>query len=497
MISCLGCRLTDRAGNGIAIAWWRQALKGATIEQLHKSWSFSTSLKDVAFAGKYFNIIALAALTTKLTIVDNMLMQRATSTVNAQDPPVNISNVNLWANESIPVTGAVGGRSGAGELLTPEFNIDLFIWLQNGGLVPAYGAGCEGVCFLKVPAAGFEFDCTAPIVTPINYGYETANASVYASNHNGSLQNTTYDYSPTVFNLAFGAGETDPYNPVTFTVNTSAYSYLTMDVLFTNAKDAGSNGNGGCPGTLTKQTCQLRPAVVEYPVMIQNSSNSLLNASSTLSAQLMNGAMSFDTQEDYISEEGSNSFGIFNRTNKQMNGFSIVEYNNISPLSGGNGNGYGTVPALAGIQQALNMYVGGNAWMYFDGIYGFQLNQTGNAQQYLMNAPSGFQCGYQYSNPVTPGGDWILNSVMKSINQIMFTLATDVYYNSDSSEDESTPLGKDYNATVYRDSVHYVTHEPYMWGAFASMLMCITLVLPTYWGYWQLGRKVSFSTRRT
>ena len=80
----------------------------------------------MALAGRYFNIIALAALTTKLTIVDNMLMQRATSTTNAQDPPFNISTVNLWANESIPVTGAVGGRSGAGELLTTEFNIDLF-----------------------------------------------------------------------------------------------------------------------------------------------------------------------------------------------------------------------------------------------------------------------------------------------------------------------------------------------------------------------------------
>jgi len=280
-------------------------------------------------------------------------------------------------------------------------------------------------------------------------------------------------------------------------IQTSAYSYLTMDVLFTSATNAENDGGStdiGCPGTVTKQSCQLRPAVIEYPVMIQNTSNSLLNTSSTMSAQLMNGAMTFDTEQDYNDEEGSGKFDSFDRDNKQMDGFKVLGYNNISPLSGGSMAGYGTVPALGGILQAFNMYLGGNAYMTFDGIYGFQLNQTGNAQQYLTNAPSGFQCGFQYSNPVAPGDDWILNSVMKSINQIMFTLATDVNYNAELMDDDSTPQGKNYNATVYRDSVHYVTHQSYMWGAFASMLACVLLVVPCYWGYWQLGRKVCVSS---
>nr|OQO05984.1 hypothetical protein B0A51_18122 [Rachicladosporium sp. CCFEE 5018] len=67
-------------GNGIAIAWWRKTLRGATIHELHRSWAFSTSLKDIAFAAKYFNIIALAVLTAKLTMIDGMLMQKATTT---------------------------------------------------------------------------------------------------------------------------------------------------------------------------------------------------------------------------------------------------------------------------------------------------------------------------------------------------------------------------------------------------------------------------------
>lgn len=39
-------------GNGIAIAWWRKTLQGATIQELHRSWSFSSSFKDLMLAGK-------------------------------------------------------------------------------------------------------------------------------------------------------------------------------------------------------------------------------------------------------------------------------------------------------------------------------------------------------------------------------------------------------------------------------------------------------------
>lgn len=42
--------------NGVAIAWWRQTLKGATIKELHKSWSFATSMKEVLLSGRKFNL---------------------------------------------------------------------------------------------------------------------------------------------------------------------------------------------------------------------------------------------------------------------------------------------------------------------------------------------------------------------------------------------------------------------------------------------------------
>ena len=38
----------------------------------------------------------------------------------------------------------------------------------------------------------------------------------------------------------------------------------------------------------------------------------------------------------------------------------------------------------------------------------------------------------------------------------------------------------------YKETIHYVTHYPFMWGAIASTLVCVLLVLPTYWSVFRL-----------
>jgi hypothetical protein len=102
-------RMLKVLGNGIAIAWWRKALKGSSIVDLHRSWVFSTSFKGVVSSVRYFNIIALAALAAKLTMIDSSLMQRATSTYMALESPRVVSNVTGFVNLTFPVTGTVAG----------------------------------------------------------------------------------------------------------------------------------------------------------------------------------------------------------------------------------------------------------------------------------------------------------------------------------------------------------------------------------------------------
>lgn len=155
--------------NGVAIAWWRKAMKGATIKQLHKSWEFSHSIKDVAMAGKAFNVIALAALAAKFTIIDGVLMQSATTTVIRPDEPDRSQQIQAWANTSIPVTGRRVDRSQIPLLISSWFGSDLILWDSHPALLP-YGKfeGCQNAtCFLEVEAAGFAFECSDTVSTPI------------------------------------------------------------------------------------------------------------------------------------------------------------------------------------------------------------------------------------------------------------------------------------------------------------------------------------------
>lgn len=462
--------LTRDAGNGIAIAWWRQTLKGATIEQLHKSWTFSSSVKDLAMAGRAFNLIALAALTTKLTIIDGVLMQRATSTEIRQDSPKHVHKVFGFANDTIPITGRTSDRSASPGLMSQYVSDDLKLWAQDPKLLPASSfAHCDGLCFLKVPAAGFEFDCTAPVAQPIDFGSETQNAVVAFDNN--TINRTHLLLSETVFSISFDAEYSWQYNTTTDTL--FGPSNLTMNVLYTQAHD---NQQETCPGMLYNQSCTLRPAVIDYPVMLRNYSGLHSSTGVTLGW----------TADSYEDGTGPSAF---NRTAKQQDGFEILRYNDVVE---NHATADASTSRLAGLQQAFDMNLAGDASFIWSTI-GWEITQTGNAPQYLMNAPENMQCGYMYTNPMNPSADANVQSVVAAINQIMFAVATDV--SGLDTQDQhyfDQPNGwTKYNATLYKDNIHYVTHVPYMIGAVVSMFVCVMCVLPVYWGYWQLGRKVS------
>jgi hypothetical protein len=79
-----------------------QASKGATVEDLHRSWNFSTSVLELLTAGKAFNLVALATLMAKMALVDNLLLQKAAGTSPSFYPQNHISvRVPTW-QEQLP-----------------------------------------------------------------------------------------------------------------------------------------------------------------------------------------------------------------------------------------------------------------------------------------------------------------------------------------------------------------------------------------------------------
>jgi len=154
--------ITLAVGQGIAIAWWRKALHGATVKELHHSWAFESSLSTILLKYKYFNVIALAALVTKLAIVDGVLYQRSTSTYLALGP-VRTVNITTYPTETFPATGWLNDAGNDTDFLETQFTFDLLTWLDSpqGLIYSTYGFwGCGGTCFVEAPALGLEVNCT-------------------------------------------------------------------------------------------------------------------------------------------------------------------------------------------------------------------------------------------------------------------------------------------------------------------------------------------------
>ena len=119
--------------NGVAITWWRKALRGATIKELHRSWQFSSSIKDVVLYGKYFNVIALAALAAKLTIIDGILLQKAATTEYTADIGRK-TQINMYTNDTMPYTANIGDRSGHVSSLIKWFGKNVENWSRSNGV---------------------------------------------------------------------------------------------------------------------------------------------------------------------------------------------------------------------------------------------------------------------------------------------------------------------------------------------------------------------------
>ncbi|KAH0363973.1 hypothetical protein KCU65_g7039, partial [Aureobasidium melanogenum] len=473
--------------NGVAITWWRKALRGATIKELHRSWQFSSSIKDVVLYGRYFNFIALAALAAKLTIIDGILLQKAAGTEVNSDPAKKFKD-SIYANTTMPFTADFDDRSGEVEGLYDWFQTEVNGWSRNVGIFQNNYVRCNGTCLFDILGTGFGIDCQTEEL-PINYG-----STVYQETMQLVLSNDTsgLEITPekTLFNITFDAfyGATGIDGD---------YSRIAMNITFTNTTTS-DNDTASCPGTMTRHSCILRPAIIRYPVTVEDTTETTANH------PISNMYLGYNTTsyggQLYYTEDGGETYYMddversylmngtgFNASAHQLNGFALEKYDDVTDDMTF-AHGFATV--LGGMVKVFNTYFAGASSMTFDGIHGgFVLNKTGSADTGVDSFTAGHDtsntsfsgCDFQYPDP--------LSFVVREINLLTFTLAVDPFGHNYLNNNESilTPI----NATQYGTSIHYKTNKPYMWGALASMLFCILCVLPSYWGYWQLGRDVT------
>jgi hypothetical protein len=465
--------------NGVAITWWRKALRGATIKDLHRSWQFSSSIKDVVLYGKYFNFIALAALAAKLTIIDGILLQKAAGTTLGDDPMRHVKG-EMFVNDTMPFTATIDKFGEIGDWIG-WFDAEVDAWTRNAGIFTNWYVECDGVCLLDVHGTGFGVDCQTEEIA-IDYGLAVSQEAIeLASVNDTSTLNVTADR--TLFDVSFetlyGA-----------TGQNGDYSRIMMNITFTNTTTNENNPNS-CPGTLTRHSCVLRPAVISYPVTIEDSTQT------SAKTPIANMYLGYNTTsyggQLYFTEDGGETIytddierstltntTAYDKTAQQLRDYSVVSYKNVLERDPSLAAGSSTV--MGGFATVLDQYFNGKSFLFSNDSH-FVLSAYALANQqpfkvtYNDSAPG---CGYQYYDP--------LDYIIRHINLLTFTLSVDPFFRNPYN---NYTIVTNVTAKQYSQSIHYQTNHGFMYGALASILVCVLCVLPSYWGYWQLGRDVT------
>lgn len=464
--------ITVAVGQGIAIAWWRKALKGTSIKELHNTWSFGGSITSIVLNLKYFNFAALAAVVTKLTIIDSVLFQRATTTYVALGPQRS-HNVSTYPTFKLPQTATVNNYLNGTTSLDYFFTFDIDTWLSSayGNIYSTYGYGdCEGICALNITQPGYYAQCTqqekdVDVTTIFPTGNET-------------------EISTEIFGVTFSINYDTPKKNYTW-IGLNFTSYDVRDPARVPA-----NNTQDCPGTIYTTQCELRQGYINYPVFMQKSNA----ATGTNNGQ--DSSSYVDVYLGYLDTKNGTyvDLGDFDYDLGQLPEF--MPWKDLGNVAGGVPTPGGTT-SNGGFYAALRDSFTSHAYVKSNTSQYWEINTEGqfaSVMQWVPDTTPEYNvsvCPWTFKDPAT--------HIMTSLNMLTFITADDPYTRENWTT--TTLSGPEYEnasrsyqeAIQYVSEVHYHTNLGFMFGALGSTFVCILLVLPVYYGFWELGRPVSLN----
>ncbi|KIW02243.1 hypothetical protein, variant [Verruconis gallopava] len=488
-------------GQGVAIAWWRRVMKGSTVENLHRSWGFATSVLELVTAGRMFNKIALAALMAKLALVDNVLLQRAAQTQPGMFYQKGVE-ISLPIQRELPV-GYAGfatedGKTGA---LTWAFGEDILEYLSNpnvinlddiynhsilanGIKVDGYNTRCEGFCFGMFQGFGFSFDCSDEVFTA---DYQVTPETARSGGNTSQLlkDNPLLFVDPRFVPL----GET-PYEiydnesgiPSDYQNKTVDTASIGLWVKFSNLT-ASENDQTDCFGQTTSYYCILTPAIVQYPMNIRNfSSDSGLSASNGMEL-VRNPYINYSADPRYDYQDNSGYL-----VNGQFDGMTVIgpAYQPYNDSVNSNLQAIADFLKSDVSAQVVMQYVPQNATA---GVYAPNYKANVNASslfgQWEISFDPGESCSIDVSDPLYDIA-WEVNHMMLRSSlraAVAYKYVQDGTVNSGAVQNFTTSMGV--------PDVYYSTNWWYGGAAMIITFICVLCVLPSYWKFWELGRKVT------
>ncbi|KAI4678099.1 uncharacterized protein J4E88_006618 [Alternaria novae-zelandiae] len=421
-----------------------------------KDWPFYA----IVTSGRYFNLVALAALMTKFAVVDSTLFQKATRTIVTQQKEYANSTMTGWVERDWPAN--FGGIPGAdGHIKTVDAAWASVLDAYNGKLANSkvhdslndtasffdcpYRQECSGA----IEGLGFAFDCTTEY-EDVDYGLRQWERS------------ESFGTPHLLWDVKFRPS---------WASETKTYASIELEMRYVDSH-AGEDEHS-CPGTMNIRTCDIRPAVVRYPFTVMVPSKEELDGGNIVThVKFFN--------DDRFWSTGTNLNDITQIDDlKVLNTAKLNEYFNETS----------TVGALAYIMN--NLYESsanishGSTW---------DIVARGASAQSIFYAESDEAEDRCWYNIKKPGRDDPTIELLRKLNTLSFVTSLYIKGAPTTDVDERKALGMaSQNITISVTGIveEYLTSSAYVFGALAATFITVILVLPVYWGFWQLGRKVT------
>lgn len=287
------------------------------------------------------------------------------------------------------------------------------------------------------------------------------------------------------------------------------YSHIEMNWLSWTSYSLSGDANPNCNGQLYNLTCELRPAVIEYPIVVQNSSFSQRKSKSKYSNYLIYPGLLNATGGYY---EGNYAIDDI-KTSQQLPGYNVTSYIDVPETQLPSGN-----TSIGGLVLALQTWFNSHSTVSYDteasvdpatgqnsSSTKYVLHATGLQEAYVQDDVTTDGCPSGYGSPFDQDADddvtLTYSGMLTQVNLLSILVSSDVQLRSnytgqlnawdDYYNNYMNDVLVSVNMTMLKDETYYASQFGFAWGAFASTIVVVALIIPSFWGYWELGRKVT------
>jgi hypothetical protein len=222
---------------GVSIAWWRSALHGTNLENLHHIWSFGKGNFRITrkWSKDVIKMALVALVVTIATIISNPLLQRATHVRSGYKTGDVRMLIDMMEDPLYQAYGLVQYGIPSNTLVYTNFVGSVQNWYGkipiSTSVIPGYY--CNGTCEGVVTSPGLDPNCS----------WTTTLLNLTDPDNNGAL----------LFSTNFTRFQ-----------NSFDETVLSLEVLYSAEVD------DHCVATIKSEQCNISAAMVQRPILIEN-----------------------------------------------------------------------------------------------------------------------------------------------------------------------------------------------------------------------------------